>query len=87
VRLARLSDEREIAVLMESSIRHFSPAHNNAVQFEACVRYVSVRTPDLMEDGTYYVAEGERGLIERVGCPVRRSARSPATCASTAPWS
>jgi GNAT superfamily N-acetyltransferase len=57
LRLARLDDEAAIKALMEASIRHFFPAYYDEPQVEASLLYVGVPDRDLIEDGTYFVAE------------------------------
>jgi GNAT superfamily N-acetyltransferase len=48
---------------MRSSIDHFFPRYYNETQTEASRRFVGVPDRDLIDDGTYYVAEDEDGLI------------------------
>ena len=48
---------------MKSSIRHFFPFFYDDAQVAASLRYVGVPDRDLIDDGTYYVAEDNGGLI------------------------
>jgi len=63
LRNAERGDEPAIAALMESSILHFFPRYYNDPQVVASLRYVGVPDPDLIQDGTYVVAEDDVGLI------------------------
>ena len=48
---------------MQASIHHFFPRYYDEPQVEASLRYVGVPDRDLIDDGTYYVAEDDDGLI------------------------
>ena len=48
---------------MESSIRDLFPAFYGDERIESAVRYIGKPDPMLVEDGTYYVAEDEGGLV------------------------
>jgi predicted N-acetyltransferase YhbS len=57
------ADEPAIETLMQASIRHFFPAFYDDAQVAASLRYVGVPDRDLIEDGTYFVAEAEGALV------------------------
>jgi hypothetical protein len=63
LRLARLNEEDAIETLMKSSIHHFFPLYYDEAQTEASLLYVGVPDRDLIDDGTYYVAEDDGGLV------------------------
>jgi GNAT superfamily N-acetyltransferase len=48
---------------MSASILHFFPAYYDEPQVEASLRYVGVPDRDLIDDGTYFVAEVDGELI------------------------
>ena len=48
---------------MHHAIRAHFPAFYGDERIESAVRYIGKPDPMLVDDGTYYVAEGERGLI------------------------
>jgi GNAT superfamily N-acetyltransferase len=63
LRLATLEEADAIEVLMKASIRHFFPAYYDAPQVEASLLYVGVPDRDLIDDGTYFVAEIDGELV------------------------
>jgi GNAT superfamily N-acetyltransferase len=71
LRVARTEDVGAIEALMQSSIRHFFPRFYGGPQTEASLRYVGVPDPDLVADGTYYVAEDEDRLVACGGWSLR----------------
>lgn len=56
VRLASLNDLVEIAQLMRSSMRALSSGFYNGQQTESAVRFIAVPDEELIEDGTYHIA-------------------------------
>ena len=63
LRLATLADADAIDALMEASIRELFPNFYDVAQTEASVRYIGVVDRMLIEDGTYFVAEADAGLV------------------------
>jgi GNAT superfamily N-acetyltransferase len=71
-RPARPDDLGAIAALMDAAIRAHFPAFYGPERVEAAVRYIGKPDPMLVEDGTYYVAEDDRGLTACGGWSRRR---------------
>jgi GNAT superfamily N-acetyltransferase len=65
IRQASISEREEIAKLIAESARHLSRQHYNDAQIEAAITTVFGVDTDLIEDGTYFVAESEGELV---GC-------------------
>jgi GNAT superfamily N-acetyltransferase len=61
-RLATLDDLEAIAALMGHAIRAHFPAFYGDERIESAVRFIGRPDAMLVEDGTYYVAEDDRGL-------------------------
>ena len=62
-RLATRGDVEALEVLMKASIRAHFPAFYGDERTEPGARYIGQPDPMLIDDGTYYVAEDERGPI------------------------
>jgi GNAT superfamily N-acetyltransferase len=65
IRLAKMNDREAISKLIAASARRLSREHYNDAQIEAAIATVFGVDSDLIEDGTYFVAETSEGLI---GC-------------------
>ena len=65
IRLATLDDREAIKQLIAESARHLSRDHYNDAQINAAIASVFGVDTDLIEDGTYFVAEIDRTLA---GC-------------------
>ena len=65
LRLATMSDREPIRELIAASARRLSREHYSDAQIEAAIATVFGVDSDLIEDGTYFVAESSEGLI---GC-------------------
>lgn len=65
IRRATMDDREEIANLIAESARHLSRQHYNDAQIEAAIATVFGVDTDLIEDGTYFVAESDGELV---GC-------------------
>jgi len=65
IRLARMEDRDAIKKLIADSARHLSREHYSDKQIEAAIVTVFGVDTDLIEDGTYFVAE-DAGVM--VGC-------------------
>lgn len=65
IRLATMDDREAIRELIAESARQLSREHYNDVQIEAAIAKVFGVDSDLVEDGTYFVAEIPGALI---GC-------------------
>src|SRR5215217_6185041 len=65
IRAATMDDREEIKRLIAQSARHLSREHYNETQIETAIATVFGVDTDLIEDGTYFVAESE-GML--VGC-------------------
>jgi len=63
LRLARLDEVEAIEALMKRSIRDHFPLVYDAQQTESSVRYVAEVDHTLVEDGTYFVIDGDDGLV------------------------
>jgi len=63
LRLATLNDVEAIDALMKHSIRDHFPRFYDECQTASSVRYISAVDHMLVEDGTYFVIEGEDGLM------------------------
>ena len=61
-----------IETLMKSSIADLFPAFYDDAQTKASIEYVGVPDPDLIEDGTYYVAEIDGEIIACGGWSKRK---------------
>jgi GNAT superfamily N-acetyltransferase len=61
-RLATPGDLEAIEAMMRAAIRHHFPAFYGDARLESAVRYIGKPDRMLVDDGTYYVAEDERGL-------------------------
>lgn len=65
IRKANMSEREAIKALIAESARHLSRSHYSDEQIEAAIVTVFGVDTDLIEDGTYFVAE-ESGVL--VGC-------------------
>ena len=65
IRLATMDDREAIGELIAESARQLSREHYNDAQIEAAISTVFGVDSDLIEDGTYFVAESSRSLV---GC-------------------
>lgn len=65
IRRATLGDREAIEQLIAQSARHLSREHYNDVQIDAAIATVFGVDTDLIEDGTYFVAESSGFLV---GC-------------------
>ena len=65
IRLATMNDREAISELIAASARQLSREHYNDAQIEAAIAHVFGVDSNLIEDGTYFVAESSDGLI---GC-------------------
>lgn len=65
IRTATRADEAAIQKLIEASVRALSVAHYSPAQIEASVTTAFSIDTQLIDDGTYYVAEGADELL---GC-------------------
>ena len=63
MRLATRDDVPAIEALMKASIRELFPQFYAPEQVEPCARYIGKVDTMLVDDGTYFVAEDESGLI------------------------
>lgn len=63
LRLATLEDEAAIDALMKSSTRDLFPNFYDAAQTESSLQHIAVVDRMLIEDGTYFVAEADGGLV------------------------
>ena len=63
MRLATRDDVPVIEALMKASIRELFPRFYAPDQVEPCARYIGKVDVMLVDDGTYFVAEDESGLI------------------------
>jgi GNAT superfamily N-acetyltransferase len=63
LRPAALDEADAIDALMKASTRHLFPAYYDAAQTAAAVEYVASVDRALIEDGTYFVAEADGGLV------------------------
>jgi len=73
IRPATLDDRSEIQRLIAESARGLSREHYNAAQIEAAIVTVFGVDTDLIDDGTYFVAESEGQLIGCGGWSRRRT--------------
>jgi GNAT superfamily N-acetyltransferase len=65
IRKARMEEREAIRQLIAASARQLSREHYNDVQIETAIATVFGVDTDLIEDGTYFVAESSAGLV---GC-------------------
>jgi len=65
IRLATMKDREAISELIAASARQLSREHYSDAQIEAAIVHVFGVDSNLIEDGTYFVAESSDGLI---GC-------------------
>jgi predicted N-acetyltransferase YhbS len=63
LRIARMDDAEKIDALMKASIRDIFPRFYSDEQSEASVRYISSVDRQLIEDGTYFVADAGGELV------------------------
>ena len=63
LRLARLDEADAIDALMKASTADLFPAHYDAAQTAASVRYIASVDRTLIEDGTYFVLETDGELV------------------------
>jgi GNAT superfamily N-acetyltransferase len=63
LRLAALDDVEAIDALMKRSIQDHFPSFYDARQTASSVRYIGSVDHMLVEDGTYFVVEGDDGLV------------------------
>ena len=73
IRLARLEDRSRIQQLIVDSARGLSREHYNDAQIEAALATIFGVDTSLIEDGTYFVAEGEGVLVGCGGWSKRRT--------------
>ncbi len=71
LRVATRDDIPAIAALIEASVRGLGPPHYDARQIESSLAYLFGVDTDMIDDGTYFVAE-ERGEIVACGGWSRR---------------
>jgi GNAT superfamily N-acetyltransferase len=67
IRLATMDDRKAIGELIAESARQLSREHYNDAQIEAAIATVFGVDSDLIQDGTYFVAEGSGAMV---GCGV-----------------
>jgi len=72
IRLATMDDREAIRALIAESARELSRKHYNDAQIEAAIARVFGVDSDLIEDGTYFVAEVPNALIGCGGWSRRR---------------
>ena len=75
IRLARMEDRDAIKKLIADSARHLSREHYSDKQIEAAIVTVFGVDTDLIEDGTYFVAEDAGVMVGCGGWSKRRRAR------------
>lgn len=63
LRLAAMDDREEIDALMKSSTRALFPAWYDERQTASAVVHIAHVDPMLIEDGTYFVVDGDDGLV------------------------
>lgn len=73
VRLARLEEMAELQDLIARSARGLSAGYYSPLEIEAGIRYVFGVDSTLIADGTYFVAEGDRGIVGCGGWSERRT--------------
>jgi len=73
IRKATLADRDRIQQLIAESARGLSREHYSDAQIEAAIVTVFGVDTDLIEDGTYFVAESERALVGCGGWSRRRT--------------
>ena len=73
IRLATLDDREAIKQLIAESARHLSRDHYNDAQIDAAIASVFGVDTDLIEDGTYFVAEIDGTLAGCGGWSRRRT--------------
>jgi GNAT superfamily N-acetyltransferase len=74
VRRARSADIGALRELQRSAMRSLGAGYYSPAQVAAAVRYVCVPDPELIEDGTYLVAELDGRLVGCGGWSLRRKA-------------
>ncbi len=72
VRLATLADIEPLRELQQTSMRALGPGYYSQIEVEAAIRYVCVPDRDLIEDGTYLLAELGGRLVGCGGWSLRR---------------
>jgi GNAT superfamily N-acetyltransferase len=72
IRLATLADIGPLRALQVSAMRALGAGHYAPAEVEAAVRYVCVPDRELIEDGTYLVAEIDGRLVGCGGWSLRR---------------
>lgn len=73
IRRARHDDIGAIEALIERSVRSLSVAYYDEAQVESALTYMFGVDSQLIDDGTYHVAESERGLAAAGGWSGRRT--------------
>lgn len=73
IRKATLDDRTAIAELIAISARHLSTDHYSNQQIEAAIASVFGVDSDLIEDGTYFVAESDAKLVGSGGWSRRKT--------------
>ena len=74
IRPARPADIDPLRALQAAAMRALGTGYDTPAQVEAAVRYVCVPDPELIEDGTYLVAELDGRLVGCGGWSLRRKA-------------
>jgi GNAT superfamily N-acetyltransferase len=74
IRQACLADIGALRALQAAAMRALGAGYYTPAQVEAVVRYVCVPDPELIEDGTYLVAELDGRLVGCGGWSLRRKA-------------
>jgi hypothetical protein len=74
IRAARPPDIDPLRALQAAAMRALGAGYYTPAQVEAAVRYVCVPDPELIEDGTYLVAELDGRLVGCGGWSLRRKA-------------
>jgi GNAT superfamily N-acetyltransferase len=74
IRAARPADIDPLRELQAAAMRALGAGYYTPAQVEAAVRYICVPDPELIEDGTYLVAELDGRLVGCGGWSLRRKA-------------
>ena len=74
IRAARPADIRPLRELQAAAMRALGAGYYTPAQVEAAVRYVCMPDPELIDDGTYLVAELDGRLVGCGGWSLRRKA-------------
>jgi GNAT superfamily N-acetyltransferase len=74
IRLARPADIGPLRELQAAAMRALGAGHYTTAEVDAAIRYVCVPDSELIEDGTYLVAERDGRLVGCGGWSLRRKA-------------